>query len=90
MARTGKWVHAPRTDATIDNLLSLCVIPWPSFSNLTLPDKNPSFPETHIAGLPVIDGQRTVGITDPLGDITYVSDTARPLPVRDVFRTFLA
>lgn len=85
-ARTGKWVHAQRTDATIDNLLSLCGIPWPSFSNLTLPDKSPSFTETRIAGLPVIDGQRTVGITDPLGDTTYVSDTARPLPVRDVFK----
>jgi hypothetical protein len=24
-----------------------------------------------------------VEITDPLGDITYVSDMARPLPVRD-------
>lgn len=82
-ARTGKWVHAPRMDATIDNLLPLCKIPWISFSNLTFPDKNPSFPETRIAGLPVIDGQQTVGITDPPSGITYVSDTARSLPVRD-------
>ncbi len=82
-ARTGKWVHAPRMDATIDNLLPLCAIPWPSFSNLTFPDKNPSFHETRIAGLPVIDGQQTLGITDPLGGTTYISDTARPLPVRD-------
>lgn len=78
-ARTGKWVHAPRMDYTIDNLLGLSVIPWPSFSNLTFPDKN----STRITGLPVIDGQRTVGIADSLGGITYISDTARPLPVRD-------
>jgi len=85
-ARAGKWVRAPRTDATISNLLPLCRLPWTSFSNLTFPDKNPSFSETRTAGLPVIDGQRTVGTTDPLGGITYVSDTARPLPVRDVFK----
>ena len=28
----------------------------------------------------MIDGQRTVGVTDPLGDVTYVTDTGRPLP----------
>jgi hypothetical protein len=86
-ARAGKWVHAPRMDATISNLLSLCIIPWPSFSDLTLTGKNPGgFPQTRIAGLPVTDGQPTVGITDPLGDITYISDTARPLPVRDTIK----
>jgi hypothetical protein len=85
-AQAGKWVHVTTGDATTNNLLSLCTIPWLSFSNLTSPDKNPGFPETRVAGLPVIDGQRTVGITDPSGDTTYVSDTARPLPVRDTFK----
>jgi hypothetical protein len=85
-ARTGKWVHAPSMDAAINNLQSACRLPWLSFSELTFPDKNPGFPETRVAGLPVIDGQPTVGITDPSGLISYVSDTARPLPVRDALK----
>ena len=82
-ARAGKWAHASSEDATIRNLVSVCGLPWLSFSNLTFPDQSSTFTETRVAGLPVIDGQRTVGITDSSGDITYISDTARPLPVRD-------
>jgi hypothetical protein len=85
-ARAGKWVYVQREDATVRNLISVCGIPWLSFSGLTFPDHNPAgFPEIRVAGLPVIDGQRTVGISAPQADMTtYVSDTARPLPVRDV------
>jgi hypothetical protein len=82
-ARADKWIHVPDEDATVRDLLSWCHVTWLTISDLTFPDQNPKWPETRVAGLPVIDGQRTVGITDPDHDITYISDTARPLPVRD-------
>ncbi|MCW2931825.1 MAG: hypothetical protein JWM19_2787 [Actinomycetia bacterium] len=78
-ARVGKWVRAGKLNPATSGLLDECLNPYALFAQMTAPSTSPSFQDTR-AGFTMIDGQRTVGITNPLGSVTYVSDTTRPLP----------
>jgi hypothetical protein len=80
-ARLGKWVLAGNLTWATEEVLSDCASV--SFAtNMMTPSTDPSFQNTRVAGFTMIDGQRTLGVTDPLGVVTYVTDTARPLPAR--------
>ena len=79
-ARLGKWVLVRKLNPVTGQMFEICTNTSTLYASMTTPGINPSSQDTRVAGFTMIDGQRTVGVTDPVGDVTYVTDTARPLP----------
>jgi hypothetical protein len=82
-ARTGRWVPAGKLNRVTGDLTETCSLPQSFFEEIAATSSSPASQVTRIAGFTSIDGRPTVGISDPLGDVIYVSDTASPLPSED-------
>ena len=82
-ARVGKWILSGTLNHATAEVPDSCSIPLAEFAQMAALSTNTDSQGTRVADFTMIDGQRTVGITDPLGEVDYISDTSRPLPARE-------